>query len=140
MRAAHPARLSRRRFLAGLAVVAGLAVMPARVVGAVLERALPLSAPAARRPETVAGLDGVDAVGLVYLHQVPDEASSSALREALGMGPNDDPRARPKRLGRRVARDFERGDVVVIDGWRLARSEARWAALIRLERRREGRD
>ena len=76
--------------------------------------------------------DGAAAVGRRYLALHPDEADADRLSEALFDS------AQPSRattealrsdLSRQRQRDFRDGDVVILDGWLLARSEARVCAL-----------
>jgi hypothetical protein len=73
---------------------------------------------------------GARLIGKVYLSAYPDERNKTLiLKDLLGptkfYGPED--------LKRRIAKcreqDFLKGEVVVVDGWILARSEARAAAL-----------
>ncbi len=73
-------------------------------------------------------------MGSVYLHQYPEEASVTLLRANLGLEPDADLRRGARRLARRIQADFESADIVAIDGWRLSRTEARWATLLHLER------
>jgi hypothetical protein len=69
-------------------------------------------------------------VGKAYLSAYLDERDGiSILKDLLGparlRGPND----LRRRIARRREQDFMVGDVVVVDGWILAKSEARAAAL-----------
>jgi hypothetical protein len=69
-------------------------------------------------------------VGKAYLSVSLDERDGiSILKDLLGparlRGPND----LRRRIARRREQDFMVGDVVVVDGWILAKSEARAAAL-----------
>lgn len=76
------------------------------------------------------------AIGRRYLALVPAEADEGNLLAALlaGSGPADDLATLKSHVRRRRQQDFERGDVVVIDGWVLARSETRLCALASLVR------
>ncbi len=70
-------------------------------------------------------------MGRQYLDSYPDEADGDRI---LGEMVNDAGRARPIRgledmIARARERDFRRGDTVIIDGWVLARTEARVCAL-----------
>ena len=74
-------------------------------------------------------------IGAAYLALVPDEASRSQLVELipeLDGVPAGEIEAHLVDLGPRVAEDFAAGDTIVIDGWVLARTEGRAAALVAL--------
>ena len=77
---------------------------------------------------------GVIAVGEAYLRAVPEEADLAALLAALP-APDGDVVAAARRY---VKADFESGRIVAVDGWMLARSEARAAAALALIRSAEG--
>ena len=88
----------------------------------------------AGRPDTRAAA----AVGRLYLRQCPQEASATWLEQRLFGGKlsapgqhagNDGPF---DRLRQARQQDFRDGDVVVLDGWFFARTEARLLALISL--------
>lgn len=69
---------------------------------------------------------GLVAIGTRYRELFPDDDPS-----AVGDGlPDDDPAAGLAALSDRVRADFESGDVVDVDGWVLARTEARAAAVL----------
>jgi hypothetical protein len=63
------------------------------------------------------------AVGRRYLAMHPNEADASLLAQSL---------ERPARIAVRARDDFASGDIVVIDGWLVGRSEARLCALASL--------
>ena len=65
------------------------------------------------------------AVGRQYLRNHPQEASAPWLTDILF---GSEPSMEKIRLGRE--RDFRDGDVVVIEGWFYARTEARLLALL----------
>jgi hypothetical protein len=77
-------------------------------------------------------------IGRVYLSAHPDEADEPALVRLLEAMPGWDRalEASPARLGElarsALARDFERGLTVTVDGWILSRTEARLCALVAL--------
>lgn len=71
---------------------------------------------------------GVIAIGAAYMAERPEEADLPALLTLLP-SPDGDVAA-AARAG--VAADFEAGDTVVLDGWVLATSEARAAAVLAL--------
>jgi hypothetical protein len=88
--------------------------------------------PSTLPPQTVpngdptGSLEGVHALGRAYLREHPEEADADRLAADLGIeGRPDLPQ-----LAERVAAEFAAGDVVAVDGWRLAVSEARAAALM----------
>jgi len=80
---------------------------------------------------------GTRRIGTAYLQFFPAEASQSVLLNALtpiGKDPNEwwasiDLAGLQKAIRRQVHKDFGTPDVVVLDGWELARSEVRLAAL-----------
>jgi hypothetical protein len=69
-------------------------------------------------------------LGAIYLMAHPEERSRVLLSQLLIAG---DERAIPSRLLSAVARDWSSNHVVVVDGWVLARAEARLCALLHLE-------
>ena len=85
----------------------------------------------AARPEP----DGVAALGRVYLRRHPAEAHPTRLLRQLPAVRSAHP-VRPQlpRLTSTIVADFDTGRVVNVDGWELARSEARAAAAIALGR------
>jgi len=71
-------------------------------------------------------------LGAIYLAAHPEERSRKLLSRLLideGDG------AIPSRLLRATARDWSRHQVAVVDGWLLARTEARLCAVLHLEER-----
>lgn len=138
-------RLDRRRFLALAGSVLGLVAVSRRVVLAAPLEAGPRATEASdvdghpRSVETlVSGGEGVRRIGAAYLAATPEERDASALFDAILAKRPDLARAsRPRALraafARAVRHDFAVGDVVVLDGWRLARTEARLCALWALE-------
>jgi hypothetical protein len=71
---------------------------------------------------------GVIAVGTRYVQTHPDDADLTALLDSFPEV-DGDPLDAAATLSRE---EFRRGDTVVVDGWVLARSEARAAAVIAL--------
>jgi len=69
-------------------------------------------------------------LGAIYLVAHPEERSCALLSHLLIAG---DDGSIPARLLRAVARDWSGNHVVVVDGWLLARAEARLCALLYLE-------
>ena len=76
--------------------------------------------------------EGAAAIGRRYLALYPEEADAEHLAAALFQAPKP-PRATTDALRSELShqrqQDFRDGDVVVVDGWLLARSEARACAL-----------
>ena len=73
------------------------------------------------------------AVGAQYLETHPRESDVDLLvTEIFGNAPPTDPRELASRLGERCKADFHNDDIVILDGWILARSEARACALTSL--------
>lgn len=75
------------------------------------------------------------ALGRRYLDAHPDEADEAVLLDALpalgGQAPSD-PATQLAVLSEQVAADYADDDLVVLDGWILARTEGRAAALYAL--------
>jgi hypothetical protein len=69
-------------------------------------------------------------LGAIYLVAHPEERSRALLSHLLIAGDDD---TIPSRLLSAVARDWSSNHVVVVDGWLLARTEARLCALLHLE-------
>jgi hypothetical protein len=113
--------LDRRRFLTGAALCLSGSVLPealASALGADGAAAPPWQVP-------FADSKAAAAIGRQYLRQYPEEASAAWLAESLFGG---EPAAEKIRAGRQ--QDFRDGEVVVIDGWFFARTEARLLALL----------
>jgi hypothetical protein len=107
------------RFLCGGTVLAlGMGARP--VSGEAGNDAMPSDAAAA-----------FERVGQRYLASAPAERDRAALAKQLGMaGITADVLAHVHALEQAVRRDFERGDVLVLDAWILSRTELRAAALL----------
>jgi hypothetical protein len=69
-------------------------------------------------------------LGAIYLVAHPEERSRALLSHLLTAG---DHGTIPSRLLSAVARDWSNNHVAVVDGWLLARTEARLCALLHLE-------
>lgn len=116
-------RPTRRSLLAALAAVAAAALWPKR------------SAAAERGPLVgIAGRLGASAAdaGARYLRAEPAEASLAALEARLVERLRTVRGGMPTRLAAAVRADFQRGDVVRIDGWVCSRTEARVCAVAHL--------
>ncbi len=119
-------RLGRRTFVGLLAAgsVAGAAltndlVRPTARAGA---------APAAGPPA-----DGVVALGKAYLETHPREADTRFLLARLpGIDTTQGLRPQLPNLSPAITEDFRSGRVVTVQGWQLARTEARAAAAVAL--------
>lgn len=125
--------MDRRDFLAGVVAAMGWTILPAG-------RATTHEACGATSAlqGLFADLDGAMAVGRHYLERHPDEASRPWLaRNLFGAGSplehGELCRGRGAAgLRDRCERDFRSGDLVVVEGWFLARTEARLLALLSL--------
>lgn len=72
-------------------------------------------------------------IGRRYLEVTPAERDVATLRARLGeFATPGDVLAHAAALERAVRRDFERGDILALDGWILSRTELRAAALFAL--------
>jgi hypothetical protein len=85
-------------------------------------------------------VDAVARVGEAYLRLVErdEHPDGNSVAEPAGATGADAFHRLESEAGA-VRRDFEKGDVISVDGWRLSSTEARMAALVALERRRRGR-
>ena len=70
-------------------------------------------------------------LGQVYLAQEPPEAEAGRLRQWLGVSRSG--QLDPARLRFQIADEFRTGDLVIVEGWHLSRSEARLYALLALD-------
>jgi hypothetical protein len=123
--------LDRRRFLEG-----ALASLSALALPAAARTSLAPEASAAAWRTGLPDTRAAAAVGRLYLKQYPQEASATWLEQRLFGGElsaqgehagHDGPF---DRLRQARQQDFRHGDVVVLDGWFFARTEARLLALI----------
>ncbi|KAA0233709.1 MAG: hypothetical protein JJLCMIEE_03376 [Acidimicrobiales bacterium] len=123
-------RISRRTMLVGLA--GGAAV----VTGAGAYFLIRDSGSGTDGNGTQPSLDtstGIARVGAAYLEAHPGEADPAALAEQLGIPATDS--AAMEFLAtssETIQTDFDTGEVVNLDGWRLSVSEARASALVAL--------
>jgi hypothetical protein len=129
--------IGRRRFIA-LTSAGGVAALLGSVALRRLSSALVGSDPPSRRLGTLfAHQESARAIGSRYLQAFPDEASGRSLvgriarglpggEEAIRTSGDDDLRVL---LARRSMQDFAEGRTVELDGWILARTEARLCAL-----------
>jgi hypothetical protein len=78
--------------------------------------------------------DGLAALGTAYLATYPGDLDLDGLFDAVpplaGATSRGDVRAALPAVAEAARRDFAEGRVVVVDNWRLARTEARAAALL----------
>lgn len=118
--------LSRRRLIIGTGAALAVAVIPCVRVKADPDTAARIVA-VFGRPASAA------AVGRAYLARFPEEASRSVLVGKLDLvhfrGADDELRSRLRSL---AMQEYASGQVEMIDGWVLARSELRRCALATL--------
>ena len=122
--------MKRREFI-GIAAAAGLVAPAAAIDGDSIETLLARP----RLLRIVGGADEVADLGARYLAAVPGEADVSLLRPPKHgvVEPGTSPTALRPRLVAEVQREFAAGDTVTLDGWVLARTEARQCALFSLQ-------
>ena len=132
--AAGQGDLDRRRFLEGALASLSVLALPAAATSPIAAEGA-AAAWRTRIPEMRAAAT----VGRLYLEQHPHEASAAWLEQRLF---GTELSARSERAGRESLmerlrqgrqRDFRDGDLVVLDGWFFARSEARLLALVSLQ-------
>jgi hypothetical protein len=78
------------------------------------------------------GHEAMMAAGAAYLRQAPAEAAQEQLLALLTRRKVNSAAELAADVQSRIASEWRRGDAVVIDGWLLARSEARLCALASL--------
>ncbi len=130
--------ISSRRELIGFtarALAAGVLIHPS-VLGASARADEVLRSPA---DSSFGAFDGAHAIGRAYLEHHPDEAHVDLLIEQLGLRQAWEGTTRANRFGAtldalrvRIGDDFRSGRTVLVRRWVLARSEARFCALLAL--------
>ncbi len=84
-------------------------------------------------PITVSGIGEVDPRIITLGQRVVEVTGEDDIAELLARLPTADPDSDPlQRAAARVRADFEQSDTITVDGWILAASEARAAAVIAL--------
>ena len=84
-------------------------------------------------PITVSGIGEVDPRIIALGQRVVEVTGEDDIAELLARLPTADPDSDPlQRAAARVRADFEQSDTITVDGWILAASEARAAAVIAL--------
>ena len=84
-------------------------------------------------PVTVTGIGDVDPRIITLGQRVVEVTGENDIAELLAQLPTVDPDSDPlERAAARVRTDFETSDTITVDGWILAASEARAAAVIAL--------
>lgn len=84
-------------------------------------------------PVTVVGIGEVDPRIITLGQRVVEVTGENDIAELLAKLPTVDPQSDPlERAAARIRTDFETSDTITIDGWILAASEARAAAVIAL--------
>ena len=74
--------------------------------------------------------DTMIAIGGGYVAMTPDENSENILAKELIGNMQGSPQEMAEALNDKVKADFDKGDLVVIDGWILSRTEARQCGLL----------
>ncbi len=74
--------------------------------------------------------DTITSIGNSYVSQTPKENSENELAKVLIENISGSPEEMANSLTEKVANDFENGDIVMIDGWILSRTEARQCGLL----------
>jgi hypothetical protein len=125
------AEIERRRMLAWLAAATGVLLA---APGLACSSDDPHAAPATTSQPREDLLAAVQHVGTAYLRAHPDEADEATLLAGLpkGIDADGDALVLMRAVEDAVAADYANGRVVVVDGWRLAQTGARVAALVSL--------
>lgn len=111
------------------------AALGAAVIGTPFGRTAFAATPAAAMPLLALPLrsSSARAIGEAYLARFGEERSMPLLLAALSdCMTKDGRRLDGIALAKRIRRDFDRGDVVRLDGWFLSRTECRFCALYAL--------
>ena len=121
--------MERRNFLAG---IAGIAVLT--ISGSVYYMSRPIKYDVLiANPQLLSHIwdtDTITLIGSSYVSQTPKENSENELAKALLENISGPPEEMAKRLNEKVTSDFKKGDLVMIDGWILSRTEARQCGLL----------
>ena len=123
--------MNRRLFLRFLAIVPIFLSRPTRWLRPSAEAGhLALSHAKACLSHVLTDESGARVIGTAYLSAYPAERDAiSLLRHLLGPATLQGPDDLRRRIAMRRQQDFVQGDIVLVDGWILAKSEARAAAL-----------
>jgi len=129
----EPPDEARRSVLRAVVALGGLALLPAPIQA----RPEPLARVLLEIASALRGRPGIRELGIAWLHglSTPDPAAflqGSLVVRLRGPDSTDDRTALAERLRAAVARDFERGDVAVVEGWCLSTTELQLAALAAL--------
>ncbi len=112
--------INRRNILRGAVLALG-AMMPGAAMSRIDDHGVLFQSPRAART-----------VGTHYLAQHPEERNAARLRQGLLAGAPTETGALRGHIQAKCRQDFAAGHTVVVDGWILARSEARACALVAL--------
>jgi hypothetical protein len=74
--------------------------------------------------------DAILSIGNSYVSQTPEENSENILAKELVGNISGSPQEIVDALNEQVNKDFYNGDIVMIDGWILSRTEARQCGLL----------
>ncbi len=74
--------------------------------------------------------DTIISIGAGYVSQTPDENSEDILAKTLIEDRSGSPEELVNSLNEKITNDFHKGDLVMIDGWILSRTEARQCGLL----------
>ena len=125
--------LSRRHFLLAATATGTTAILGTGMLAA----CTPADERSQDEPDPWEAAEGLVAIGAAYLATAEAEADRAAVAAALGVTAGT-PREPGPRLAARageVRDDFASGDVVEVDGWVLARTEAQICALAAFDHR-----
>ena len=121
--------MERRSFLVSIAGVSVLTIS-----GAVYYRSRPIKYDMLIvEPQLLSHIwdtETITSVGNSYISQTPKENSENELVKALIENISGSPEEMVNSLNEKITSDFENGDIVMIDGWILSRTEARQCGLL----------
>lgn len=122
-------RCSRRPLLRNLAIGAGILAIGSSLQS---DSAVSPAHPGRVVRSLFRDTEGARLLGRLYLRDHPDESDASALLNLLNVAAPLDATALRHRIAEQRMADFRSGHLISIEGWLLARTEARACALAAL--------
>ena len=123
--------MKRRKFIILTGVGATALTLPA----ACLQARVPEYDPMLAEPELLSLIwetQTMIEIGDLYRDQIPEERTEGALVTALIKDQTSEIAASREFMEEQVKRDYQQGDLMILEGWMLSRTEARQCALLSL--------